>query len=160
MRTSVFTIFTLGLAGLTWAPNVSLAKELPESPYAIFGDSSKTLDPKRIVKKGLLRCPIKLSNNTECFADFDFEKGFVVIRNRNGVTISSDSIGYTRKAMVSHLISHQTTKGLYLVQKSEMMISLANLYLAVAQNSQCCLATILIQRLSWKTTLQRSAKTW
>ena len=141
MRTSVFTIFTLGLAGLTWAPNVSLAKELPESPYAIFGDSSKTLDPKRIVKKGLLRCPIKLSNNTECFADFD-------------------SIGYTRKAMVSHLISHQTTKGLYLVQKSEMMISLANLYLAVAQNSQCCLATILIQRLSWKTTLQRSAKTW
>lgn len=106
MRTSVFTIFTLGLAGLAWAPNVSLAKELPESPYAIFGDSSKTLGPKRTVKKGLLRCPIKLSNNTECFADFDFEKGFVVIRNRNGVTISSDSIGYTRKAMFLTIDPH------------------------------------------------------
>ena len=69
-----------------------------QSPYAIFGDNSRTLDAKRDTVPNLYRIEI---NNNDCasyYAEFDFVRGTATVYDLDGNIVSQDTIHGNAKA--------------------------------------------------------------
>lgn len=72
------------------------------SPYAIFGNSSKILEPQKEFTNEPYQVQIITANGEKHFIDFDFKKGTATLSNDNGYIIQQDSMNeYTRARFIS-----------------------------------------------------------
>lgn len=81
------------LASNSWAQRSSSI-----SPYAVFGDSSITLEPQKEFVNELYHVQLLTANGKKHFVDFDFKKGIAILSNDKGFVIRQDSINENTRA--------------------------------------------------------------
>lgn len=69
-----------------------------QSPYAIFGDNSRTLDAKRDTVPNLYLIEISNNNCASYYAEFDFVRGTATVYDLDGNIVSQDTIRGNAKA--------------------------------------------------------------
>lgn len=69
-----------------------------QSPYAIFGDNSRTLDAKRDTVPNLYRIEISNNDGAAYYAEFDFVRGTATVYDLDGNIVNQDTIRGNAKA--------------------------------------------------------------
>lgn len=81
-------------------------RSFAQSPYAIFGDDSKMLEAKSEPVPNIYRIRIQLPEGATIYADFNLDKGFVILYDADGNVLLQDSISENAKAMFTTIDPH------------------------------------------------------
>lgn len=69
-----------------------------QSPYAMFGDNSVMLEAKKVPVSNICRVQVHGNNDSVYTADFQLNKGIVILSDMDGNVIRQDSISENSKA--------------------------------------------------------------
>ena len=85
---------------------ITCIKTYAQSPYAIFGDNSKMLEPKSEPVPNIYRIVIQSPNDAIYYADFNLNKGLVTLYDADDIILRQDSISKNAKAMFTTIDPH------------------------------------------------------
>lgn len=81
-------------------------KASAQSPYAMFGDTSKMLEAMSRPVPSIYRVGIQSPNGATFYADFNLNKGFATLYDADGNVLLQDSINENAKAMFTTIDPH------------------------------------------------------
>lgn len=81
-------------------------RSFAQSPYAMVGDDSKMLEAKSEPVPNIYRIRIQLPEGATIYADFNLDKGFVILYDADGNVLLQDSISENAKAMFTTIDPH------------------------------------------------------